>query len=105
MSSSDSEKVLVIDLDKTCDNQKLLDGEPRTRGMRSGRVYLEPGRACGQHSTKDREELLVFLSGRSLPCFLGRFWSLPRCCRACLVRCRDPLDFEQVALFEGTAFS
>jgi len=61
---SSSEKVLVIDLDKTCDNQKLLDGEPRTRGMRSGRVYLEPGRACGQHSTKDREELLVFLSGR-----------------------------------------
>ncbi len=61
---SSSERVLVIDLDKSCQNQKLLDGEPATRGMRSGRVYLEPGRACGQHSTKDREELLVFLSGR-----------------------------------------
>jgi mannose-6-phosphate isomerase-like protein (cupin superfamily) len=31
--------------------------------MRSGKVYLAPGKACGQHSTKDREELLVFLSG------------------------------------------
>ncbi len=59
-----SQKVLVIDLDKNCENQKLLDGVPATRGMRSGRVYLAPGRACGEHSTKDREELLVFLSGR-----------------------------------------
>jgi len=61
---SSSQKVLVIDLDKSSENQKLLDGAPRTRGMRSGRVYLAPGRACGEHSTKEREELLVFLSGR-----------------------------------------
>lgn len=59
-----SEKVLVIDLDHTCENQRLLAGQPQTQGMRSGRVYLAPGQACGQHSTKDREELLVFLSGR-----------------------------------------
>ena len=59
-----SERVLVIDLNKAHDNQKLLDGRPKTLGMRSGRVYLQPGQACGQHSTKDREELLVFLSGR-----------------------------------------
>jgi mannose-6-phosphate isomerase-like protein (cupin superfamily) len=31
--------------------------------MRSGKVYLAPGKACGQHTTKDREELLVLLSG------------------------------------------
>ncbi len=61
---SSSEEVLVIDLDKSGQNQKLLDGAPATRGMRSGRVHLAPGKACGQHSTKDREELLVFLSGR-----------------------------------------
>ena len=58
-----SEKVLVIDLNKTAENQRLLAGEPQTCGMRSGRVYLPPGQACGQHSTKNREELLVFLSG------------------------------------------
>jgi mannose-6-phosphate isomerase-like protein (cupin superfamily) len=59
-----SEKVLVIELSKSRENQKLLDGRPQTHGMRSGRVYLQPGQACGEHSTKDREEVLVFLSGR-----------------------------------------
>jgi mannose-6-phosphate isomerase-like protein (cupin superfamily) len=34
--------------------------------MRSGRVFLPPGQACGQHSTKAHEELLVFLSGQGL---------------------------------------
>jgi mannose-6-phosphate isomerase-like protein (cupin superfamily) len=58
-----SEKVLVIDLDENPENQRLLAGEPQTSGMRSGKVYLHPGQACGQHSTKGREELLVFLSG------------------------------------------
>jgi len=59
-----SEKVLVIDLNEKPENQKLLNGKPQTCGMRSGRVYLSPGQACGLHSTKDREELLVFLSGQ-----------------------------------------
>ncbi len=58
------EKVLVIDLNKNAENQNLLDGKPQTCGMRSGKVYLAPGQACGQHSTKNREELLVFLSGQ-----------------------------------------
>jgi mannose-6-phosphate isomerase-like protein (cupin superfamily) len=58
-----SEKVLIIDLNENPENQRLLAGEPQTCGMRSGKVYLAPGKACGQHSTKDREELLVFLSG------------------------------------------
>ncbi len=59
-----SEKVLVIDLNENPENQKLLDGKPQTCGMRSGRVYLAPGQACGQHSTENKEEVLVFLSGR-----------------------------------------
>ena len=59
-----SEKVLVIDLNGNPEYQKLLDGQPRTSGMRAGRVYLQPGQNCGEHSTKDREELLVFLSGQ-----------------------------------------
>jgi len=61
-----SERVLVIDLDKNPEYQRLLKGEPQTCGMRSGRVYLQPGTNCGQHSTKDHEELLVFLSGQGL---------------------------------------
>ena len=59
-----SEEVLVIDLTEQPENQRLLRGTPQTCGMRSGRVYLAPGKACGQHSTKDHEELLVFLAGR-----------------------------------------
>lgn len=58
------EKVLVIELNNKSENQRLLSGSPQTSGMRSGRVYLAPDQACGQHSTKNREELLVFLSGR-----------------------------------------
>jgi len=61
-----SERVLVIDLGKNPGYQRLLKGEPQTCGMRSGRVYLQPGTNCGQHSTKDHEELLVFLSGQGL---------------------------------------
>ena len=59
-----SEKVLVIELNNKPENQKLLSGRPQTCGMRSGRVYLAPDQSCGQHSTKDREEMLIFLSGR-----------------------------------------
>jgi mannose-6-phosphate isomerase-like protein (cupin superfamily) len=59
-----SEKVLIVDLNFKPENQKLLSGRPQTWGMRSGRVYLAPNEACGQHSTKDREEMLVFLSGQ-----------------------------------------
>ena len=59
-------EVLVIELETAARFQKLLDGRPQTCGMRSGRVYLQPAESCGQHSTKDREEMLVFLSGKGL---------------------------------------
>ena len=58
------ERVLVMDLNSDPEYQRLLEGEPQTHGMRSGRVYLKPGQACGQHSTKNHEELLVFVSGQ-----------------------------------------
>lgn len=58
-----SEKAFVLDLNDKPEYQRLLAGEPQTHGMRSGRVYLEAGKSCGQHSTKDHEELLVFLAG------------------------------------------
>ena len=61
-----SEKVLIIDLNKSAEYQKLLDGRPQTCGMRSGRVYVHPGRTCGRHSTNQNEEVLVFLSGHGL---------------------------------------
>jgi len=58
------EKVLITDLNQKNEYQQILDGQPGTFGMRSGRVYLQPGEACGQHSTNSNEEMLVFLSGQ-----------------------------------------
>ncbi len=58
-----SEEVFVRELKSEPEYQRLLAGRPETCGMRSGRVYLEPGKDCGEHSTKEHEELLVFLAG------------------------------------------
>jgi len=58
-----SERVLVIDLNRDSEYKQILDGQPRTCGLRSGRVYLEPVQVCDQHSTNANEEMLVFLSG------------------------------------------
>jgi len=71
-----SETVLVIDLNETAEYQRLLDGQPQTRGMRSGRVYLQPGQSIGRHSTEAHEELLVFLSGQGL-LLIGKKKRLP----------------------------
>jgi len=65
-SITSSGKVLVMELSKNPEYQKLLGGKPQTCGMRSGRVYLQPGESCGQHNTKAHEELLIFLSGRGV---------------------------------------
>ena len=59
-------KPFITDLEKTDEYQSLLQGEPQTCGMHSGRVYLKPGETCGEHSTGQHEEMLVFLSGRGL---------------------------------------
>jgi mannose-6-phosphate isomerase-like protein (cupin superfamily) len=59
-----STKAFTLELNEQPEYQRILEGKPQTHGMRSGRVYLEPGKACGQHSTKNHEELLVFLTGQ-----------------------------------------
>jgi mannose-6-phosphate isomerase-like protein (cupin superfamily) len=56
-------EAFTVELSEKPEYQQLLSGKPQTCGMRSGRVFLEPGAACGQHSTKEHEELLVFLAG------------------------------------------
>jgi len=58
------QSVEVIELRDNKEYQELLTGYPQTQGMRSGRVYLQPGRDCGQHSTGRHEEMLTFLAGR-----------------------------------------
>lgn len=63
---SQTKQVLVVDLNQSPQFQRLLTGPPQTYGMKSGRVYLKVGEDCGQHSTEQREEMLVFLSGQGL---------------------------------------
>ena len=58
-----TKKPLVIDLLDNGQYQSLLRGEPKTCGMRAGRVFLPPGQECGEHTTGTREELLVFIWG------------------------------------------
>jgi mannose-6-phosphate isomerase-like protein (cupin superfamily) len=59
-----SQRAFIVNLDDKAEYQRILEGRPQTLGMRSGRVHLGPGQACGQHSTKNHEELLVFLAGQ-----------------------------------------
>lgn len=56
-------KAFVVELNDEKGYQRLIPGAPTTCGMKSGRVYLEPGADCGVHSTEDKEEQLVFLAG------------------------------------------
>ena len=56
-------KAFVVALNDETGYQRLIPGAPTTHGMKSGRVYLHPGESCGVHSTEDKEEQLVFLSG------------------------------------------
>jgi len=43
--------------------RQILNGEPETFGMRSGRVELARGEEIGEHSTGDHEETLVVIEG------------------------------------------
>lgn len=54
---------LVVEINDSKEYQRVLDGTSQTHGMKVGKVYLEPGGSCGEHTTGGREEALVFLSG------------------------------------------
>jgi len=66
------QKPLILKLRTDGGYQPLLEGSPQTCGMRAGRVYLEPGRQCGEHSTGAHEETLVFLAGRGQALLQGQ---------------------------------
>lgn len=56
-------EAFVKELVDSTEYQSLFKS-PKTCGMHAGRVYLKGGDECGQHSTLDREEMLVFLAGK-----------------------------------------
>ncbi|MFA5156698.1 MAG: cupin domain-containing protein [Candidatus Omnitrophota bacterium] len=61
----EEKKPLVIKLESEDKYLRLLEGQPQTAGMRSGLVLLKPGEEIGEHSTGNREESLVILSGEA----------------------------------------
>ena len=61
-----AKEVRVVELNDAREYQRLIDGTEQSYGLKAGRVFLEPGQACGLHSTHDKEELLVILSGTGL---------------------------------------
>ncbi len=58
-------KPIVQELPSSTEYQSLLK-PPKTKGLHSGRVFLNPGFDCGQHNTGKQEEMLIFLSGKGL---------------------------------------
>jgi mannose-6-phosphate isomerase-like protein (cupin superfamily) len=56
-------KPLVQELPSSTEYESLLK-PPKTKGLHSGRVFLNPDTDCGQHNTGAREEMLIFLSGK-----------------------------------------
>jgi len=55
-------KAFVVELNEKPEYQRLMQ-TPQTLGLKAGRVFLEPGKECGVHSTEEKEELLVFRAG------------------------------------------
>jgi mannose-6-phosphate isomerase-like protein (cupin superfamily) len=55
-------KPIIQELPSSTEYESLLK-PPKTKGLHSGRVFLNPGSDCGQHNTGQQEEMLIFLSG------------------------------------------
>ena len=62
-------EAFVTELIDNSEYQSLLK-QPRSHGIRSGRVYLAPGEECGHHTTDINEEMLIFLTGQG-KAFIG----------------------------------
>jgi len=58
-------KPFTVKLQNNLERQHLLGRSPKTLGIRSGYVALKPGEEIGEHTTEDKEELLILLEGRA----------------------------------------
>jgi len=60
---ANSSKVKLIKLDSAEKYQRLLSKELGTSGIKSGHVVLMPGENIGEHTTDEREEVIIVLKG------------------------------------------
>jgi len=56
-------KIKLIKLDSSEKYQRLLSKELGTSGIKSGHVVLMPGENIGEHTTDEREEVIIVLKG------------------------------------------
>ncbi len=57
---------LVVKISGTEKYQRLLSPQAQTCALKSGFVNLKPGEEIGEHSTEEREEVIVVLNGRGV---------------------------------------
>lgn len=56
-------KAKLIKLKSKEKYQRLLDKDSGTCGIKSGHVILKPGENIGEHTTGEREEVIIVLKG------------------------------------------
>lgn len=56
-------KVKLVKLENSERYQRLLNKDLGTSGVKAGHVLLKPSENIGEHSTNDREEVIIFLKG------------------------------------------
>lgn len=71
-----------------------LFDEANTHQYHSGLVTLKPGESVGEHSTKEHEEIIVFLSGRGE--IATERWPKPRLVTAPAVAYMSPRTLHNV---------
>jgi len=54
----------LIKLESTEKYQRLVSKELGSCGIKSGHVILKPGENVGEHTTNDREEVIIVLKGK-----------------------------------------
>ena len=60
---SNSRKAMLIKLESSEKYQRLLNKDSGSFGIKSGHVILKPGENIGEHTTAEREELIIVLKG------------------------------------------
>ncbi len=56
-------KPRLIKLESVERYQRLLNKDSGTCGIKAGHVILQPGQSIGEHTTGEREEVIVILNG------------------------------------------
>ena len=53
----------LVKLESTEKYQRLINKDLGSSGLKSGHVMLRPGENIGEHSTNEREEIIIILKG------------------------------------------